>query len=401
MVSLILGSFLINHEASATCYTCNCDSCDEEMVRFPVETGENFIYWRSTGKKDVGVPDSDITSVFLLNHGASRDGDHYFCVAQGAVNLEFCGDTTQSCEAARKVYAFAPQFTVLGQDMFLRENDLCWSSTTSWTQGNKSSQNCTETRTSSYAVLDQVLETFLDRNLYPNMERFIIGGHSAGGQIVSRYALGTEVDKKMKAAGIEVTYYVANPSSSPYLTTERPIVDSYGCDNTTLLTQQFEFHEVDEQTRQDCPKFNEWKYGLDDLNTYMSQREVSELTEEYAGKNLTLISGNADCCCKCTDEGGDGCCGCYSDNLATSCESMLGGNCRMQRLHAWYQHLNRYYGGANDLTHTMMDVPGIQHDSCIFQTQAVRDEMFAGMNVGSRSYYEVLLLAACFVCLWL
>jgi len=37
-------------------------------------------------------------------------------------------------------------------------------------------------RISSFTILDEILMKFGDKNLYPNLKRIIIAGHSAGGQ---------------------------------------------------------------------------------------------------------------------------------------------------------------------------------------------------------------------------
>jgi hypothetical protein len=38
-------------------------------------------------------------------------------------------------------------------------------------------------------VLDEMLLALADRTVFPNLARVVVSGHSAGGQIVQRYAL--------------------------------------------------------------------------------------------------------------------------------------------------------------------------------------------------------------------
>jgi len=55
--------------------------------------------------------------------------------------------------------------------------------------------------------------------MFPNMKQIVVAGHSLGGQTVARYAeIGNVIETKSK-----VTYWIGNPNSFTYLSTERPI----------------------------------------------------------------------------------------------------------------------------------------------------------------------------------
>jgi hypothetical protein len=50
-------------------------------------------------------------------------------------------------------------------------------------------ESTARTTISSYAAMDILIETLCDRTMYPNLERISVVGHSAGGQLVHRWAL--------------------------------------------------------------------------------------------------------------------------------------------------------------------------------------------------------------------
>jgi hypothetical protein len=62
---------------------------------------------------------------------------------------------------------------------------------------------------SSFAVLDQMIQYFDNKTLFPDMQQIVVGGHSAGGQTTQRYVM---VGNQLKTKS-PVHYYVANPNS--------------------------------------------------------------------------------------------------------------------------------------------------------------------------------------------
>ena len=114
-----------------------------------------------------------------------------------------------SCLQDLDTLVIAPQFQASGPGMY-------WSS--SWKEGSKSSD---PQHVSSYEVLDRLVEMF---------HGVAIVGHSAGAQF------GTRLQG--------LTFIVANPSSYLYLDRTRPVSGA-------------------------CSGFNNYRYGLDHLNSYM------------------------------------------------------------------------------------------------------------------------------------
>ena len=95
-------------------------------------------------------------------------------------------------------------------------------------------------------MLDAIVEELGRPDRYPNLREVTIAGHSAGGQFVQRYAAGTRIEQQpaIAALGLRFRYVVANPSSYMYLFPREP----------DALTGR-------------CPRFDEYKFGLTDVNT--------------------------------------------------------------------------------------------------------------------------------------
>ena len=73
-------------------------------------------------------------------------------------------------------------------------------------------------------MLDQLIAYFSDASLFPKMTQIVIAGHSLGAQTVQRYAaLGQPA-----ASRVPVTYWVGNPNSYVWLSSDRPLPTA-GC----------------------------------------------------------------------------------------------------------------------------------------------------------------------------
>jgi hypothetical protein len=181
----------------------------------------------------------------------------------------------------------APQF----QD---KPPGLYWSS--GWKEGNRSQD---PQRMSSFDVLDRMVEMF---------HGVAVVGHSAGGQFVARYSAGTRLQG--------LTFIVANPGSYMYLDETRPFAG-------------------------DCPGFNDYKYGLDNPNLYMS----AGVAPDYAYRNVIYLLGMRDTK--------------IDANLDTGCEAQRQGRNRYQRGINYYRHL---VGHFERQVHRLVLIPGVGHD---------------------------------------
>jgi len=172
---------------------------------------------------------------------------------------------------------------------------LYW--TSGWREGNRSQD---PQRVSSFEVVDRMVEMF---------HGAAIVGHSAGGQFVTRYAAGTRLRG--------LTYIVANPGSYMYLDETRPFVAGY------------------------CPDFNEYRYGLEDLNLYMS----AGVAPDYPNRKVIYMLGSRDTK--------------IDANLDNGCEARRQGRNRYYRGLYFHQHLKTHFGRP---VHRLVVVPNVGHD---------------------------------------
>ena len=151
------------------------------------------------------------------------------------------------------------------------------------------------------------------------------------------------------------------------------------CSNDTILVERFVFEVPSSERIAKCEGYNTYGYGLEGtLVPYMQGRPVAELIRGYQTRSVTYVSGEMDICnepymeentctsCSKVDDGG----------LDTSCEAYFQGNCRMQRSHAFAQHVQQFYGGKAP-THSLLTVPYCGHNGCaILQSPALLNAMF-------------------------
>ena len=81
---------------------------------------------------------------------------------------------------------------------------------------------------SAYEILDDILTRVITSKHFPNLSDIVILGHSAGGQLVSRYAASNTIEDTVALEhGISMRYLVMAPSSYVYLDGKRAKRDSY------------------------------------------------------------------------------------------------------------------------------------------------------------------------------
>ncbi|KAG1255655.1 hypothetical protein G6F68_010176 [Rhizopus microsporus] len=99
----------------------------------------------------------------------------------------------------------------------------------SWEDGEESIQAAGRPApVTSFQVLDDLLRSLDDRKRLPTLANIVLAGHSAGAQLVQRYAVLNNTDGPLRRDGLALRYVIANPSSYLYLTNERPRADGKG-----------------------------------------------------------------------------------------------------------------------------------------------------------------------------
>ena len=74
-------------------------------------------------------------------------------------------------------------------------------------------------KVSSFDFLDEIVRRLARRDVFPNLKKIVVAGHSAGGQFVIRYEMSNQVHDSIDAS---VSYVVSNPSAYTYVDEVRP-----------------------------------------------------------------------------------------------------------------------------------------------------------------------------------
>ena len=246
---------------------------------------------------DWSKPQPQITRALIIVHGKGRDVKADYRIA-----MEAAGSATP---AARETVFIAPQF-LDEEDVDVHGTPadvLRWRRTT-WDSGAPASAPIP---VSSYEVIDALLARLADRSVFPNLTTIVLAGHSAGAQLVQRYAVvGKEPAALANTSGIHFRFVIANASSYVYFSDERPA------------------------PARGCKSFNHWKYGpidavpylRSDVQTDWPQREAS-----YAQQDVIYLLGTAD-----IDP--------HEKDLDVSCSGEAQGPARFARGQAYYAYLH-------------------------------------------------------------
>jgi pimeloyl-ACP methyl ester carboxylesterase len=308
-----------------------CTSADGSCTEWISVTNSHALQIHRTYPLD--AVQSGVTRAVVVIHGTDSNADEYFSRMIGAAGVEGVVDET---------LVIAPLFR--GSSDGAASNELHWSDSNSylnnWRQGDQSAN----ADVSSFTVLDSLLQRVADRSLFPNLRVITIAGHSAGAQFVQRYAAGTQAPNQFPDHAF--TYVVANPSSYLYLDRRRPEAGS-----TTEFTEP----------STTCT-FNRYKYGLDNLNTYMSSVGATKITEQYPNRSVIYLAGELD---NNPDD----------PDLSTSCRAMLQGPERFSRASAYANYIDNFYPTH---FHQFTPVSGVGHSSTLmFRSPEGRGVIFA------------------------
>jgi pimeloyl-ACP methyl ester carboxylesterase len=290
-------------------------------ARLPIDTPQGHAEFPLYVSADWTVPQPRVERVVIVLHGRLRNADVYF----------------NSLEQARAAAGADPATTLLIAPQFLTTVDtrafdappdlLRWHGD-AWMGGEPAAG---AVPVSSYAVLDTIMARLADKTLFPALKSVVFAGHSGGAQFVQRYAEASHAADTLAAAGIDVRFLVANPSSYAYFDALRP--DANGA------SAPFEASR--------CPGFDTWKYGMEDRPAFMQDRSPAQIEAAYVKRRIVYLIGGAD-----TNP--------EQSALDKSCAAEAQGPHRMARAQAFFHYLQgRHPEGLNQ---SMVIVPGVGHD---------------------------------------
>ncbi|WP_186028588.1 alpha/beta hydrolase [Burkholderia gladioli] len=277
-------------------------------------SGELPVY----ANRDLEAPAPDVTRVLIVLHGTLRNADVYEATGQQVI--------AQAGEAGQHVLVVAPQFLTRAdaRAFDLPPRTLAWSQR-GWKAGEAARQPAP---LGSMAVLDALLARFADRRRYPALGSVVVAGHSAGAQLLQRYAVVGHGDEALARLGVAVRYVVANPSSYLYFNGRRPAAASVPL--------------------ADCEGVNRWKYGFDGAPPYVTAQGKADFERRYVARDVVYLLGTAD-----TDPA--------THFIDRSCAAMTQGPNRLARGLAYFDYLRARH--PSDFTQTLVEVPGVGHDN--------------------------------------
>ncbi|MGV1794164.1 alpha/beta fold hydrolase [Rhizobium sp. A37_96] len=260
----------------------------------------------------------DVTKVLVIVHGTLRNADAYYTT--GEKLLAKAGDL------AKGTMVVAPQFLTRPdvRAFSLSAQTLAWTQN-GWKGGDAARQPAP---VGSFSALDALLQHFADRRLYPSLKTIVVMGHSAGAQLVQRYAVVGREAQDLANTGISVRYLVANPSSYLYFDNERPALPA-------------------DQSMAACPRATHWRYGLASAPPYVSSQNPKLLETRYAQRNVVYLLGEAD-----TNP--------YTHFIDRSCAAMAQGPYRLARGLTYFDYMKKRHPA--DLNQKVVEVPGVGHD---------------------------------------
>jgi len=212
------------------------------------------------------TPAPAVEQAVIILHGERRNAEDYFHIGERLLAAEHW--------PAAHTLLIAPGFFT-ARDQPNVPGLALWDKR--WMQGSPSVQG--QAGITPMQALDDLLTWITDGNRYPRLKRVLLIGHSAGGQLLQRYAVFGGAEQHLSVPGIEVRYVISSPSSYLYFDDRRPA--GAGFDNSAVVP---------------CPEVNHYRYGLEGLPPYLSAQPIAapELFKRYAAKHITYLVGGAD-----------------------------------------------------------------------------------------------------------
>ena len=294
---------------------------------------------------DIQDPSDDISRMVILIHGQNRNADDYY----DAIN-----EVVLDYDLSSGTMIIVPQFLITEDlDYWQLDNTVAfWSSLTAWHTGNKShstSDHQREYEVSSFAITDSMVTHY--SSVINDLQSIVIVGKSAGGQYVNRYLAGSGQDYN----GL-IDYVIIAGSSYLYFDGSR---------YTEFL------YPIAWATPNSCNGYDNYKYGLGNLNEYMSLAGADSIISRYQRRDVRYLIGSED------------------DGGSSDCRAEVQGNNRYERAILYHNHLRTYFGEQIINGHKIAILDGINHDTNqIFNSDCFKKAVF---DVSSCSQFEPLI----------
>ena len=291
------------------------------------------------------TPPKTIESAVVIQHGLARNGDVYFTDAEKLL--------AQGGTDARATLVISPQFFATEDGAKAADPAIPLWSRGGWMEGADSIGG--RRGVSSFRVYDDLVALLTDRSRFPMLERIVFAGHSGGAQVVHRYAILSHIDEKVRAAGIDLRFVVANPSSYLYFTKDRPAGEAYAPYDTAV-----------------CANYNRYKYGFEGTVPYTEGASAEQLFKAYAARNVVYLLGTAD-----NDPN--------HRALDKRCAAEAQGRTRIERGLAYVRYERLLADERVTLRHRAYEVLGIGHDQAgMFGSRCGAEALFGARMAGTK-----------------
>jgi hypothetical protein len=236
-----------------------------------------------------GADPSQVKRAIITYPGKPRDCWKYGNLFRNALSVVYANET----------YGVANGSVIIISPMWMNNLDNAaggtqagelWFNGSAWEYGGASGGPKLTHSIDSYSVMDNFTDMLFDTAQWPAMNQVVIAGHSMGGQATHRYA----ILKKQKKYDNNMSYWMGNPGSWTYLSTQRPYYNQ-SCTDT----------------------YDTWEYGIGGNQTKIpkyARKDVEtnkqDIVNRYLGRKChmalgLLDNGPGDTHCQARDQGGN------------------------------------------------------------------------------------------------
>ena len=306
----------------------------------------------------------NITRALVFVHGINRDADNHFRTVLAAAFLADALNNTVIVAPRFASNSRAPGNQIGDCHDALAADEANWICETqradAWRSGGGEVGN---DKLTAFDFMDEIVRRLARKQVFPNLKRIVIAGHSAGGQFVIRYEMANQVHDSV---GVPISYVVSNPSAYTYVDDMRPTSSALP---TTIAAAAPGFIPaapavmppafVPYADAKNCPGYDNWPYGLKNRIGYASRLTDDQLKKQLAARPVTYLLGEADIL--------------PLGVFDTSCPAIAQGPTRLARGLAF----NRYVTERQGAKHSAILVPFCGHSArCMFTSDVALPLIF-------------------------
>jgi hypothetical protein len=201
-------------------HTCTSDAASDLSLL-------TFQSLNTTGGRPI---DADLQRAVIVIHGAQADAFNYHAAMIQALQLVTDPDISPDTVAITAPYF--PNDNAAGTGYPYNANGatpaakypspaMAWSGDL-WSGGSNNQYPPNTPTTSSFVVLDQIVQYYGNKAQFPNIRQIVVAGHSMGAQMVHRYA-AVGLTPTQLGITTPISYWIGDPNSYIWFATDRPL----------------------------------------------------------------------------------------------------------------------------------------------------------------------------------